>query len=194
MVRSAAASVSPLRPVAGGSSKKPMREKCMRCSKPASYHITDIESGKAREFHFCDEHARQHLAGSEKAAPDGPTAGDSSPIFIGDAVAGHEPVGADHLTCPVCQVSFKEFRDSGRLGCPHDYEVFRDELMPLLEKIHDDTRHAGKSPKRAPQNTERQTALIEKRNLLKRAVTAEDYETAAQLRDEIKNLERDAGH
>ena len=37
--------------------------KCEKCAKPATFHITDIvEKGKHREFHFCDEHARQHLA------------------------------------------------------------------------------------------------------------------------------------
>ena len=37
--------------------------KCQKCAKPATFHITDIvEKGKHREFHFCDEHARQHLA------------------------------------------------------------------------------------------------------------------------------------
>ena len=36
--------------------------KCQKCGKLATYHITDIEQGKPREFHFCDEHARQHLA------------------------------------------------------------------------------------------------------------------------------------
>ena len=37
--------------------------RCQKCAKPATFHITDIvEKGKHREFHFCDEHARQHLA------------------------------------------------------------------------------------------------------------------------------------
>ena len=35
--------------------------KCQKCAKPATFHITDIERGKPREYHFCDEHARQHL-------------------------------------------------------------------------------------------------------------------------------------
>jgi len=35
--------------------------KCQKCAKPATFHITDIERGKPREYHFCDEHARDHL-------------------------------------------------------------------------------------------------------------------------------------
>ena len=104
-----------------------------------------------------------------------------------------EPSPADKQVCPICQITFLEFRNSGRLGCPYDYEVFRDELMPLLENIHGETRHSGKVPKRAPRNTQQQTTLIQLRNELKRAVAAEDYEAAARLRDKIKGIELEQG-
>ena len=96
-------------------------------------------------------------------------------------------------TCPDCGIKFMEFRAEGRLGCPYDYEVFRDELMPLLENIHGETRHSGKVPRRAPRNTQQQTTLIQLRNELKRAVAAEDYEVAARLRDQIKGIEKEQG-
>jgi anthranilate synthase component I len=35
--------------------------KCQKCAQPARYHITEIARGKPCEYHFCDEHARQHL-------------------------------------------------------------------------------------------------------------------------------------
>ena len=104
-----------------------------------------------------------------------------------------EPSPADKQVCPICQITFLEFRNSGRLGCPYDYEVFRDELMPLLENIHGETRHSGKVPRRAPRNTQQQTTLIQLRNELKRAVAAEDYEAAARLRDKIKGIELEQG-
>ena len=165
-----------------------MSQKCMKCAKQATYHITDIEKGKPREFHFCDEHARQHINPPEEAAV----------LPMGDLAMGlikggstREPSSVDKQSCPVCQISFLEFRNSGRLGCPHDYEVFRTELMPLLENIHDETRHCGKVPRRAPKNSQKQTELIELRNKLKRSVAAEDYEVAARLRDQIKDIEQE---
>ncbi|AMV36790.1 UvrB/UvrC motif-containing protein [Planctomyces sp. SH-PL62] len=168
--------------------------KCQKCAKPATFHITDvIEKGKHQEFHFCDEHARQHLAPPEEA----PTMGKLAETLATQAGLGaasptmREPSAADKQVCPVCQITFLEFRNSGRLGCPYDYEVFRDELMPLLESIHGETRHSGKVPKRAPRNTQQQTTLIQLRNELKRAVAAEDYEAAAKLRDKIQEIERD---
>ena len=166
-----------------------MREKCQKCAKPATYHITDIEKGKPREYHFCDEHAKQHI----NPPDDGPSLpmGDLAVGLIKGQAQSRESSPADKQACPVCQITFLEFRNSGRLGCPHDYEVFRNELMPLIENIHDETRHCGKVPRRAPRNSQRQTELIEIRNKLKRAVAAEDYETAARLRDQIREIEQE---
>ncbi len=163
--------------------------KCQKCGKLATYHITDIEQGKPREFHFCDEHARQHLA-----SPAGHEESESlamSKLAKKLSTQGREPSSSDKQQCPSCHITFLEFRNSGRLGCPHDYDVFRDDLMPLLENIHEETRHSGKAPRRAPLNTQRHAELMKLRNDLKRAVAAEDYETAARLRDQIKRVEHD---
>jgi protein arginine kinase activator len=167
-----------------------MREKCQKCAKPATYHITEIEQGKPRELHFCDEHARAYLTQPGEVAE--PSIGTlAKDLVAGGTSSTREASPSDKRSCPLCQITFLEFRNSGRLGCPHDYEVFRDELMPLLENIHDDTRHAGKVPRRAPRNSQRQTELIELRNKLKRAVAAEDYEAAARYRDQIKAIEQE---
>jgi protein arginine kinase activator len=175
--------------------------KCQKCAKPATFHITDIvEKGKHREFHFCDEHARQHLAPPDETS-EPPISELAKKLIVGGTGLGtgtgsaalREPSPADKQVCPICQITFLEFRNSGRLGCPYDYEVFRDELMPLLENIHGETRHSGKVPRRAPRNTQQQTTLIQLRNELKRAVVAEDYEAAARLRDKIKGIELEQG-
>jgi protein arginine kinase activator len=167
--------------------------KCQKCAKPATFHITDIERGKPREYHFCDEHARQHLTPAEEIQEPPPIGDMAKKLIIGGAGVAREASPADKQVCPVCQITFLEFRNSGRLGCPYDYEVFRDELMPLLENIHDETRHSGKVPKRAPKNSQQQTTLIQLRNELKRAIAAEDYETAARVRDKIRTLEQEQG-
>ena len=91
--------------------------------------------------------------------------------------------------CDICGVKFVDFRNSGRLGCPHDYEVFRDELLPLLENIHGETKHCGKTPRRLPQNKQMQSELIQLRKQLLQAVNKEAYEEAAKLRDQIRRLE-----
>ena len=151
--------------------------KCQRCAKPATFHITDIERGKPGNSTSATN-ARQHLApGRGRRAGADQQAWPRSSIGL---VFAREP-RTDKQVCPICQISFLEFRNSGRLGCPYDYEVFRDELMPLLENIHEETRHCGKVPRRAPRNTQpHETELIQLRNELKRAVAAEDYEAGGE--------------
>ncbi len=66
---------------------------------------------------------------------------------------------------------------------------FRDELLPLLENVHGETRHAGKTPRRLPQTRQAQSELIQVRKQLQLAITREDYEEAARLRDRIRQME-----
>jgi protein arginine kinase activator len=167
--------------------------KCQRCPKPATFHITDIERGKPKEFHFCDEHARQHLSPASEAGDKAEISSLAEKLSQGGLETARGSSSAEKQICPLCQMSFQEFRNSGRLGCPYDYEVFRDELMPLLENIHEETRHTGKFPRRAPRDPVRQTELIQLRNEQKRAIAAEDYEMAARIRDKIKAIENDLG-
>ena len=113
---------------------------------------------------------------------------------LSESVSEEESESYGQLVCPNCEITFKEFRSQGRLGCPHDYNAFAKELTPLLENIHGETQHVGKCPKRAPEASQKQYELIKLRGRLRAAIDAEDYETAAQIRDEIRELESDGEH
>lgn len=157
--------------------------KCSRCAKPATLHITEIRHGAVQALHLCESCAKEYLSSSSLVESEEPS----------DALAAQleqldEDIQSD-LSCPNCGITFQEFRQQGRLGCPHDYVAFEDELMPLLENIHGETQHVGKFPKRAPKSSKRQYELIRLRNSLKAAVEEEQYEDAARLRDEIQSLE-----
>ena len=86
------------------------------------------------------------------------------------------------LTCPDCGIKFMEFRGTGRLGCPTDYQGFTQGLLPLLQRIHGATRHIGKVAKRRPAAEFR----LRLRTLLREAIAREDYEEAARLRDRLR--------
>ena len=159
--------------------------KCQKCSKPATIHITEIVKGSALEFHLCEEHARQQLSTEE---PGEASSGPDKPKF--SLPARKDTSELDKQTCPQCGISFLEFRNAGRLGCPNDYEAFREELMPLLENIHGETQHGGKVPKRVPPGGRRQSELVQLRHALRQAVAGEKYEEAAGLRDRIQKLEK----
>ncbi len=96
--------------------------------------------------------------------------------------------------CPGCGMTPAEFRTKGRLGCPRCYEVFRDELLPLLQRIHEAQTHRGRLPANLGEVTPRaerdDAALTELRRRLEEAVRNERYEEAAQLRDALRRAER----
>jgi len=158
--------------------------KCQKCPKAATLHITEVLSDdQFEELHLCEECAHKYLYEPQQKAA-GTKSGPAAPAEESD-----EAGSLNQRECPVCGIKFVEFRNSGRLGCPHDYQEFRDELTPLLENIHGETRHCGKTPRRLPQSKQTQSELIQLRKQLHQAVTREAYEEAARIRDRIRQLE-----
>ncbi len=164
--------------------------KCQKCDKPATYHITELAAGKPMELHLCEEHAREYLTQStpgESSAVGGMAEALAHQLAVGQAA--EELAELDQQSCPVCGITFYEFRNQGRLGCPFDYECFAKQLEPLILNIHGETEHVGKVPRRGPAESERRTQLIRMRREMKEAVAEERYERASQLRDEIRRIE-----
>jgi protein arginine kinase activator len=164
--------------------------KCQRCEKPATFHITELtEPTGPREIHLCEDCARYYLQHGSVSEPKSAQVEGLGGHSFKMAQTAEELAQLDQRTCPICGISFYEFRQIGRLGCPHDYVCFERELEPLLANIHGRTRHVGKTPKRGSATTDEQTRVIRLRREMQEAVQREDYELASQLRDEIKKLE-----
>jgi protein arginine kinase activator len=86
-------------------------------------------------------------------------------------------------------MSYLEFRQELTFGCPRDYEAFSDPLDELLEQIHGANRHVGRTPTGRAQKDSREPRLRVLKRELEEAVEREDFETAAELRDQINQLE-----
>jgi protein arginine kinase activator len=159
--------------------------KCQSCSNPATVHITTIEVGGHKKIvHLCQACAEQQQLVKHQEL--------NLPAILQTLIGQHVGPLSDDLarrTCPECGIRFMEFRQQGRLGCPHDYSVFRDGIEPLLEKIHRSVRHVGKSPRRGPAGAAEQTELLGLRRRLREAVEAEAYEEAARIRDLLRQKE-----
>jgi protein arginine kinase activator len=154
---------------------------CQRCPKQATLHITEVlGEDRFEEVHLCEACAKKYLY---EPQPNKHAKGSSSEV---GAVEEESAIGAK---CPACGITFVEFRNHGRFGCPHDYDVFKAELLPLLESVHGDNRHAGKTPRRAPRTITAQAELAQLRQRLQTLVSEENYEEAARVRDRIKELE-----
>ncbi len=162
--------------------------KCQQCDKPATFHITELTEGKPQEFHLCEDHARQYLTSSSaEPAGVGGIAALAQQIAIGQTA--EELARLDQQACPVCGITFFEFRSQGRLGCPHDYVCFQTQLEPLIVNIHGESKHVGKRPQATAGGSQDRTQLIRLRRELKEAIDEEKYERASQLRDEIQKIE-----
>ena len=152
----ASLSLSARQPALGSRCDGRRNMKCQKCDKPATFHITDLVDGKPNELHLCEECAHKFLApGTEGSTGDMPTMAGFLAQHLAVGETAEELARLDQRSCPVCGVTFLEFRKQGRLGCPHDYICFAEELEPLLVNIHGETRHVGKVPKSLRQQRRR---------------------------------------
>jgi protein arginine kinase activator len=155
--------------------------KCQLCSNPATVHLTDIVESHKKELHLCQNCAEQHQLVKKQEL--------NLPAILQNLIGQHLGPQTDELarlTCPACGIKYMEFRAQGRLGCPHDYVVFRGGLAPLLQRIHRSDRHVGKTPQRSVLPPERQAELVDLRRCLQSAIQTEAYEEAARLRDLLR--------
>jgi protein arginine kinase activator len=141
-------------------------------------------------MHLCEEHARSFLH-KEQSSPAASIAGAlAKQLNLGQTKA--ELAELDQKECPVCGISFFEFRNTGRLGCPYDYKHFEADLTPLLTNIHESLHHQGKQPQRAAASADNQAAMIQLRREMEEAIECEDYERASEIRDQLKKMEEAA--
>lgn len=161
---------------------------CQICGKnTASVHFTEIRDNQMSEIHVCDRCAEDKGMHTPAA---------QHKFEISDLLAGmvdamtqtdEERIGS--VSCPRCGLVYSAFKETGRLGCSECYTAFQFQLRPLLRRIHGDTRHRGKTPVRGAALHSEARVLQRLHDDLKRAVEREDFETAAQVRDEIRRLE-----
>ena len=157
---------------------------CQECGKDvATVHLTEIEKGVQHEVHLCDACAQKK--GVVGKVP-------SLQELLGGMIQQQiKALGEEGKTkCPFCGISFGQFRTKGRLGCPNDYEVFYKHLQPIVEKLQGGaSQHRGRVPSRLEAGVSREMKLRELRSMLEDVVKKEDYEAAARIRDEIRQLE-----
>jgi protein arginine kinase activator len=93
------------------------------------------------------------------------------------------------VKCPDCGLTYADFKKIGRLGCGECYAAFRKYLAPLLKRIHGSSQHMGKTPFKAGKATKKKMDMQDLRTKLQRAIEAEEFEEAARIRDQIKELQ-----
>lgn len=172
---------------------------CEQCGKrPASVHITKIVNGQKSEHHLCEECARERQ--EEWTFPGFGAEPDFSLHKFLTGLLAHDPTwtaGPDKTVgrgeeCRRCGLSYEQFRETGRFGCDECYASFGERLLPLLRRLHGSVQHVGKVPRRAAGRLRLQQDIERLRRELQELVAREEFEKAAQVRDRIRELERQA--
>jgi protein arginine kinase activator len=162
---------------------------CESCqTKPATVHLTDVTNNTKQELHLCEDCAGTQGVAIKSYMNKEPAYPELLPQLV-ESQAEAPIAGEKDLTCARCGMTFRKFRSTGKFGCAHDYVVFKKGLLSLLEKIHGKAQHVGKVPSRAGDQIARQKELRSLREELEKAVGSEAYEKAAELRDQIYNIE-----
>jgi protein arginine kinase activator len=160
---------------------------CQNCKKkPAKVHYTEIVNNSMVAMNLCIECAEQKGIDVRKDADFG----------LGDLVAGlidstteSEAERISRVRCSTCGYEYSDFKKIGRLGCPDCYTAFEAQLVAVLRHVHGSTQHAGKKAVRTSERAAIRERVAALREDLALAIRSEEYERAAALRDEIRELE-----
>jgi protein arginine kinase activator len=172
--------------------------KCEDCHKrEAEVKVTQIVNNQKTTLNLCKEcaNARGHNSPFQNVQQHV------------DEMIGGEGWGAQALNsqtkkqvpdirCPKCSMSFEQFLKKARFGCGECYRAFRSELEQAMRGIHGASLHRGKSPvhdvsEEADKDSNKVIPVKEEERLeaeLKKAVEAEDFERAAEIRDKLKMI------
>ncbi|MBQ9674037.1 MAG: UvrB/UvrC motif-containing protein [Ruminococcus sp.] len=167
--------------------------KCQKCGKDhANTHVKTIINGDYKEYVLCADCAKEMGYGN--------IFGNMQQEFsnmLGSFFGNTLPAVSQATHCPSCGSTYYDIADSGKVGCADCYSTFYDLLLPSIRRMHGNTTHCGKKSVAGIEYTETQPKKVSKLENLKaeldKAVKAQNFEEAAKLRDEIKELEKNNG-
>lgn len=183
---------------------------CQKCGKHAVVHLTELVADKTGrkqpvEVHLCMAHASEagyitqavgeppltleavQYEPKKALKPTAIVAKEETPTDLAIMRPGamvEEPV------CIHCNMTWSSFKQNGLLGCARCYDMFDGKLTPLIRRAQENfSQHVGKIPARGvPSDPARQITTARLRRELDQALTAENYEAAAALRDKLRGL------
>ena len=179
---------------------------CQFCQvNQSNVHVTEVENWQgpgSSDNHITIKHLCEVCAQQQNLPFVGPGAKASAKLWQLMGLASKAEIKTTLLSCKCCGMTQLQLRKKGRVGCPQCYEVFSAELEAMLERIHGATEHTGRTPQIAtslesstceatsstpePDRIER---IGELKGRLEQAIDQEEFEVAADLRDQLADLE-----
>lgn len=167
---------------------------CEECgANEACYTISVMMGGEVTQRHLCaDCMAKMNMnlaAGNVKHLL---SAIMSAISGAAEAASTSVPPEED-VVCERCGTSLSQFTKSGKLGCPCCYTAFRTHLTPMLQQIHGRVQHAGRKPLDTEAAQQRRSVYDRLSRQLEQAIAMEDFESAAVLRDQLRQISATEG-
>ena len=165
---------------------------CDDCRKnEANIHITQISAEGKVDKNLCAECAARYESSFMQGRRDETSNDFLKGVFgtVQDELK-YGPAKNKSLHCPKCGMTYRDFSQTGKIGCSSCYNTFREFLQPVLRRIHGGSTHTGKIPKRTGREIAQKQQIRFLRRKLEEAVAEEAYEAAAGYRDQIKQLEK----
>ena len=184
---------------------------CERCRiREASIKYTEIINGVKNEHNLCSQCAREMDFTGYSAIFDGefPLGKLLSGLLGIDDEEDQQEDKMAQVVCPTCGTSYEEFVGNSRFGCMDCYSVFDLLMSDNIKKLQGGDAHVGKQPRyqkihpvsqvlgeeeEKPEKVSAKEQIEILRARLASAVSNEEYELAAQYRDQIKELEKEEG-
>lgn len=159
---------------------------CQSCGKrQATTHIKTILNGELKEYDLCSECANKMGYGSFF----GNMGFDLNKLF-GSFMDSFPSAALTAKRCQCCGSSFEDIAKSGKVGCANCYDVFYEELLPSIQRIHGRTSHIGKLAHSAGTQVKIKNELSRLKAELQKAINEQEFEKAAEIRDSIRELEK----
>lgn len=170
--------------------------KCDRChEKPAVFRITQTVNGQVDELHLCQSCSAKMQAEYAKYSWGKLFQDNAFGSWLGGTGGipsfGESPNETEGLRCESCGTSYEDFRRTGLFGCPACYESFNDKLDQVFLRVQGGSRHTGRLDSTASLEASVSEHLKQLREKQRKAIADEDYELAAELRDELRQLMKD---
>lgn len=170
--------------------------KCQKCGKKeADTHIKRVINGEFEEYDLCSDCAKE-MGYSNIFEDFTQSFANDFNTLIGSFFGNALPARSQATRCEVCGTGYADIARTGMMGCANCYNVFADQLMPTIRRVHGNTTHCGKNSKTVKAKEaktgkqENEMSEIDRlKSQLEEAVKNQEFEKAAELRDKIKAME-----
>ena len=98
------------------------------------------------------------------------------------------------IVCNNCGTTLEEFKKTGLLGCDNCYNEFSSNIESIAKRLQGSIEHKGKIPLREGKMLVREKHLTKLKFEMQKVIEEENFERAAEIRDEIKRIESEGNY